>query len=809
VSSRKHIFSDILAYSCLFNECSVAKIFFEDSDAMMSHLEQYHDLDVSISAVTCPLCLEYTSDDRGALALHFARHMEEIALAIIPSGVDSDDESVNETPSEAETGHSGGESANEESEAETVDLTAHPNTVKDRPFQVGPVSELSSLEGSSDDDQEEEDEVTRCICGLQEFPGLQYDIDTGSPTPDDDLGGLFIQCDSCKVWQHGGCVGILDEAASPDEYFCEVCRQDLHEKMTSSKGRTYSRYITIVDDRLANMSAAAEGTRSSSWDDDILIQARAQGLNWNQIAQKHFPNKSPHACRKRYERLMVRRPSLKKKVIEKSAPETRSADVRHWSTEEKHDFEKNLARFGTDWRVIADRMDTKTSTEVENYYLHLVETGRSDLEDVAQGADARLELERLREESEEKDSRLRQLEQAVMALQQLRGPDSPQTDDETYIPKYAGHPQTPDPAQSHLDESSIATLQQLRQENEGKDLRLRQLEEAVMALQQRRDDRPYKCNVKGCEKLKGFTYHGGLIRHEREVHKMHGGTKKKLFCPFTDCKRNTGAGFTRKENLTEHLRQVHRRVPRSEEPQEPTSIHDDNGDRSERQRGYGGEFACPFDSCKDLYGFYQEANLTEHIRAVHGNSNMPTDSTGSSSTSAAISARAPESPDPAKAAPIILREDQNGVLWMAFEYSRDGMKMEYTIRTDTESVNVDELSEDFKAGNCLYTRAPQANDFSRHCWATTRDTLGWALAQLNPCLRGNRQLLRRAVDGCQTIGSIPRPVSTPGAAHSDWNRNRADSRSDSLSEQQVWDRFQERGRSPYRPSSSDQRSNRS
>ncbi|ENH98640.1 hypothetical protein COCC4DRAFT_85878, partial [Bipolaris maydis ATCC 48331] len=75
-------------------------------------------------------------------------------------------------------------------------------------------------------------------------------------------------------------------------------------------------------------------------------------------------------------------------------------------------------------------------------------------------------------------------------------------------------------------------------------------------------DRPYKCNAKGCEKVQGFTYRGGLGRHEREVHKMHGGTKKSLFCPFADCKRS-GAGFTRKENLTEHIRRVHRRTSMS------------------------------------------------------------------------------------------------------------------------------------------------------------------------------------------------------------------------------------------------------
>ncbi|EFQ84960.1 hypothetical protein P3342_005097 [Pyrenophora teres f. teres] len=76
-------------------------------------------------------------------------------------------------------------------------------------------------------------------------------------------------------------------------------------------------------------------------------------------------------------------------------------------------------------------------------------------------------------------------------------------------------------------------------------------------------DRPYKCNVKGCEKLQGFTYSGGLLRHEREVHKMHGGTNKSLFCPFHDCKRSSGAGFTRKENLAEHIRRVHRRTSMS------------------------------------------------------------------------------------------------------------------------------------------------------------------------------------------------------------------------------------------------------
>lgn len=70
-------------------------------------------------------------------------------------------------------------------------------------------------------------------------------------------------------------------------------------------------------------------------------------------------------------------------------------------------------------------------------------------------------------------------------------------------------------------------------------------------------ERPYVCTARGCEKIQGFTYSGGLLRHEREVHGKHGGPKKKLLCPHVNCKRSSGKGFSRQENLSEHLRRVH------------------------------------------------------------------------------------------------------------------------------------------------------------------------------------------------------------------------------------------------------------
>lgn len=97
-----------------------------------------------------------------------------------------------------------------------------------------------------DVDDEGEEEVTRCICGNQEYPGLPVsagDLTKGNSKADpdpaasaEDATGWFIQCDGCKVWQHGGCVGIMDEATCPEEYFCEQCRKDLHQVTTTANG---------------------------------------------------------------------------------------------------------------------------------------------------------------------------------------------------------------------------------------------------------------------------------------------------------------------------------------------------------------------------------------------------------------------------------------------------------------------------------------------------------------------------------------------------------------------------------------------
>lgn len=114
----------------------------------------------------------------------------------------------------------------------------------------------------SDDLPEEEDEAVRCLCGSEDYPGPPP---VNGPDADifaaieltDEVTGFFVQCDVCKVWQHGACVGIFSAESSPDEYFCEQCRKDLHKIHAATNGQKYSKYVPLSRQSRATSRAAS------------------------------------------------------------------------------------------------------------------------------------------------------------------------------------------------------------------------------------------------------------------------------------------------------------------------------------------------------------------------------------------------------------------------------------------------------------------------------------------------------------------------------------------------------------------------
>lgn len=84
-----------------------------------------------------------------------------------------------------------------------------------------------------------EEEVTRCICEQSEYPGPSVANRQNAPQAEsltEETGNFFVQCDSCSVWQHGGCMGLLDESMLPEEYYCELCKPRFHKITKNANG---------------------------------------------------------------------------------------------------------------------------------------------------------------------------------------------------------------------------------------------------------------------------------------------------------------------------------------------------------------------------------------------------------------------------------------------------------------------------------------------------------------------------------------------------------------------------------------------
>lgn len=81
-------------------------------------------------------------------------------------------------------------------------------------------------EGSVDDDDDNEDTSVVSIVFLYIlFFWVNFDVSYIRCACGNNVDfGLMIQCETCDVWQHAGCVGIKNANAIPSHYYCEKCK---------------------------------------------------------------------------------------------------------------------------------------------------------------------------------------------------------------------------------------------------------------------------------------------------------------------------------------------------------------------------------------------------------------------------------------------------------------------------------------------------------------------------------------------------------------------------------------------------------
>jgi hypothetical protein len=183
--SRKHIFEDICAYTCIFSECPSNCVLFKDRDAMTDHLVSHHGITEDSSPQECPLCLEKITEGRDSVLIHFTRHMEEIALGVLTQGADSAEGSEeSDDESEQQIKH-----ASHKAISETSDDTQGRELVENL---------------SQEDLEEEELSEVKCICG--------YSGDDGNT----------VLCEKCVTWQHILCYYESIHNV-PDVHECQDC----------------------------------------------------------------------------------------------------------------------------------------------------------------------------------------------------------------------------------------------------------------------------------------------------------------------------------------------------------------------------------------------------------------------------------------------------------------------------------------------------------------------------------------------------------------------------------------------------------
>ncbi|KAJ4341208.1 Histone deacetylase complex subunit [Didymella glomerata] len=228
-------------------------------------------------------------------------------------------------------------------EPEDIALMDRPLTRRRTREQDVDDDDLTNLDGDLDDEMVEEDEVTRCVCGYQEYPGPPSDA--AKSLEGDDLSGLFIQCDICKVWQHGGCVGIMDEAASPDEYFCEECRKDLHKVTTSPKGQKYSRYLPVYDQQYGK-----KARKSSVSKETLSPSSRHNDRNARASVDSLGKRRSTMNSRAAYDEDEVLRKVLEESKHEGGAPASENGNRKKRSRDDSEETKPEVKRQRTSSR---------------------------------------------------------------------------------------------------------------------------------------------------------------------------------------------------------------------------------------------------------------------------------------------------------------------------------------------------------------------------------------------------------------------------------------------------------------------------
>ncbi|KAK2030581.1 hypothetical protein LX32DRAFT_316220 [Colletotrichum zoysiae] len=88
---KKHLFQDLRPYICLEDACPRNVTTFLTKQQWTDHLSLEHSEIASPEIVDCRICLQNLTGSMVQITTHLARHLEEIALSVLPTSPDSEE----------------------------------------------------------------------------------------------------------------------------------------------------------------------------------------------------------------------------------------------------------------------------------------------------------------------------------------------------------------------------------------------------------------------------------------------------------------------------------------------------------------------------------------------------------------------------------------------------------------------------------------------------------------------------------------------------------------------------------------------
>ncbi|KAF9033311.1 hypothetical protein BDZ89DRAFT_1063055 [Hymenopellis radicata] len=168
-------------------------------------------------------------------------------------------EDVDDTVVDRKNGHSGSTTSSSSAQGAPTGRSRRKKKDKDEDIVPDdPPEDMVDDELAQDAaDEDEEQSVTRCVCGSTE--------------DDPDAGEFMVQCETCKVWQHGLCMGYESEDQLQfDDYYCELCKPELHAdlfKRLSRKVRqssTTSHHTVAAGNRMSRSHSPSHSRQQAS-----------------------------------------------------------------------------------------------------------------------------------------------------------------------------------------------------------------------------------------------------------------------------------------------------------------------------------------------------------------------------------------------------------------------------------------------------------------------------------------------------------------------------------------------------------------